>query len=90
MSKNGRLILIFGVVGLLVGAFVGYLYRPPAFLTGQLPFNVVITRGGSLKGFDQIYLGVARTSFNYLLAGGIIGALFGVMGGILLSKGSKE
>ncbi|MGA7827848.1 MAG: hypothetical protein WCA04_09315 [Geobacteraceae bacterium] len=89
MSKNARLILLFGVIGLLVGASVGYLYRPPAFLTGQLPFHVVITRGGSLKGLDQIYLEVARTSFNYLLAGGIIGAALGIIGGVFLSKGRK-
>lgn len=86
MVKKGKLIIIFGVVGLAVGAFIGYIYRPPAFLVGQLPFDVVITRGGSLQGFEQIYLHVAQTSFNYLLAGGAIGATLGIVGGIFLSK----
>lgn len=90
MAKKGKLIIIFGVVGLVVGAFIGYFYRPPAFLVGQLPFDVVITRGGSLQGFEQIYLHVARTSFNYLLAGGVIGAALGIAGGIFFSKRGNE
>lgn len=90
MVNKGRLIIILGIVGLAVGASVGYFYRPPAFLVGQLPFDVVITRGGSLQGFEQIYLHVARTSFNYLLAGGVIGATLGIVGGIFLSKRGKD
>ncbi|MDD2320918.1 MAG: hypothetical protein PHO83_12815 [Geobacteraceae bacterium] len=87
MGTKGKVILVCAVVGLLLGGFVGYLYRPPAFLIGQLPFKAVITRGGSLQGLDQLYLSTARTSFNYLLSGGIIGMVLGTAAGFLLSKG---
>ena len=69
---------IAGVAGFVFGASVGYFYRPPAFLVGQLPFDVVVTRGTNLKGLDQIYIEVAKTSFNYLVGGGILGAIVGV------------
>ncbi len=74
------------LAGFIVGASIGYFYRPPAFLTGQLPFDVVITRGGTLKGFDQIHLDVAKKSFDYLLFGGIAGALLGAVAGARMSK----
>ena len=70
---------ISGTLGFLSGAAAGYLYRPPAFLIGQLPFDVVIARGSNLKGLDQIYIEVAKTSFNYLLIGGILGAVIGLV-----------
>ena len=78
------------VAGIVVGAGIGYFYRPPAVFIGQLPFDVVITRGGNLKGIDQIYLEVAKTSFNYLLFGGIAGGLAGAVAGMFLSGKSKD
>ncbi len=78
--------LIAGAVGFFVGALIGYLYRPPAFLIGQLPFRHVIFRGTTLKGIEQIYIPVAQTSFNYLIAGGIIGALSGVIAVVLFQR----
>lgn len=89
MGAREKVILVCAVVGLLVGGFIGYIYRPPAFLVGQLPFKAVITRGGSLQGFEQVYLSTARTSFNYLLSGGIIGMVLGTAAGFILSKGKN-
>ncbi len=83
------MILLTGVIGFLAGAFIGYIYRPPAFLIGQLPFKYVISRGTTLKGFDQVYIEVAQKSFNYLLAGGIIGAILGIIA-VLLYKGNAK
>lgn len=83
--KRNKAIWPAGVGGFLAGAFIGFLYRPPAFLIGQLPFRYVISRGTTLKGLDQMYIPVAETSFNYLLGGGIIGAILGVAA-ILLFK----
>lgn len=80
---------IITFVGLILGASIGYFYRPPALLIGQLPFDVVITRGGNLKGIEQIYLEAARTSFNYLLVGGIAGAIIGAIAGISITKKTK-
>ncbi len=86
MGDRNRTAWLLGVGGFLLGALVGYLYRPPAFLIGQLPFHVVISRGTSLKGFDQMYIPVAETSFNYLLGGGVVGAVAGILASLVLKK----
>ncbi len=86
MGERNRIVWLLGVGGFLLGALVGYLYRPPAFLIGQLPFHVVITRGTQLKGFDQMYIPVAETSFNYLFGGGLAGAIAGFLASLALKK----
>lgn len=78
MSAMSKDVWIIALIGLILGASIGYFYRPPALFIGKLPFDVVISRGGNLKGFDQIYLEIAKTSFNYLLTGGIVGAIAGM------------
>ena len=87
MKRGNRSMGLMGLAGFLLGAGVGYIYRPPAFLAGQLPFRHVITRGASLKGFDQVYLEVAQRSFDYLLVGGLLGAGVGIVAVIFLFKG---
>jgi hypothetical protein len=82
MSEMSKQAWIITFIGLIIGASIGYFYRPPALFIGQLPFDVVITRGGNLKGLDQIYLEIAKTSFNYLIVGGITGAIIGTIIGI--------
>ncbi len=89
MGGRNRIVWLLGVGGFLLGALVGYLYRPPAFLVGQLPFHVVITRGTQLKGFDQVYIPVAESSFNYLLGGGVAGAIAGILASLALAKPGK-
>ncbi|HEX9019871.1 MAG TPA: hypothetical protein VF903_01280 [Nitrospirota bacterium] len=81
---------IITLAGLIAGASIGYFYRPPAVLIGQLPFDVVITRGGNLKGFEQVYLETAKASFNYLLIGGIAGAVGGAVIGMMITKNSSK
>jgi hypothetical protein len=83
------MVLLTGVSGFLAGAFIGYVYRPSAFLIGQLPFKHVISRGTTLKGIDQVYIAFAEKSFNYLLAGGIMGAILGIIA-VLLYKGKAR
>jgi len=83
MNTKGWIITLIGMV---FGASIGFFYRPPALFIGQLPFDVVITRGGNLKGIDQIYLETAKTSFNYLITGGISGAVIGAIAGMKLAK----
>jgi len=87
MTKKAWLITI---IGLILGASIGYFYRPPALFIGQLSFDVVITRGGTLKGLDQIYLEIAKTSFNYLLIGGIAGAILGAIVGKKATKNGSN
>jgi small basic protein len=74
------------IIGLLVGGVVGFLLRPNVPLMGQLPFTTVITRGSNLRGLDQLLLGYARSSFNYLVAGIIVGTLIGLIAAVALDK----
>lgn len=71
-------------MGGFVGLVLAYLTRPSAFLVGQLPFGVVITRGVMLRGLEQLLVPVARESFNHLLTGGIAGAVLGGLIWLLL------
>lgn len=87
MEGRNRTFLLTGAGGFLAGAGIGYFYRPPAVLVGQLPFQHVITRGASLKGFEQVYLDVAQRSFDYLLVGGFLGAALGIAAALFLRKG---
>lgn len=84
-GKNSRPWII-GAAGFLAGASIGFVYRPPAFLLGQLPLDIVITRGSRLKGLDQVYIPVAERSFNYILVGGIVGAALGFLIGWMLLR----
>jgi small basic protein len=74
------------IAGLLMGSFVGFLLRPSVPSVGQLPFTTVITRGANLRGLDQLLLGHARTSFNYLIAGMILGAILGLLTSFAVSS----
>jgi hypothetical protein len=75
--------MLLGVVGFLVGGFVGFQLRPAAFLVGQLPFGTVITRGSNLSGLESLLIPTAQTSFNYMLAGAVLGAVCGAVVGAL-------
>ena len=78
------------IAGLLVGSFVGFLLRPTVPFMGQLPFSTVITRGANLRGLDQLLIGYARTSFNYLVAGMILGALVGLIAAFAIHPSEKS
>jgi len=78
------------IAGLFIGSFVGFLLRPTVPLMGQLPFSSVITRGANLRGLDQLLIGYARSSFNYLLAGMILGALVGLIAAFAIHPSEKS
>ena len=78
------------IAGLLIGSVVGYLLRPSVPFMGQLPFTTVITRGANLRGFDQLLTGYARTSFNYLIAGTIVGTVIGLIAAFVISSQNSE
>jgi hypothetical protein len=84
-NSNGPMIGI-GIVGFLIGGFVGFLARPSAFLVGQLPFEHVISRGATLNGMDQLLVPLAQQSFNITLIGAIIGAIAGIVIGYFVGK----
>ena len=85
-KKSNSLAIQLGIVGFVAGGVLGFLYRPSAFLIGQLPFDVVITRGANLKGMDQVLIPLAQSSFNNMLTIAFVCAGIGIVAGILLSK----
>jgi len=62
-------------LGALLGGLVGFLLRPSVPLIGQLPFLVVISRGSGLRGLDALLRATAEQSYNYMVAGGVLGAI---------------
>jgi hypothetical protein len=85
-KKSNGLAIKLGIVGFIAGGVIGFLYRPSAFLIGQLPFDIVITRGANLKGMDQVLIPMVQTSFNNMMAIAVIGAVVGIVAGLLLSR----
>jgi|SRR5947209_6831085 len=88
-NSKARILIILGglrglILGVPIGGFIGFLLRPSG-LTGQLPFDVVITRGSNLKGLDELLVPLAQTSFNYMLAGAILTAIVGTFIGMVTS-----
>ena len=75
-----------GIAGLIIGGIVGFLLRPSVPFMGQLPFTTVITRGANLRGFDQLLTGYARTSFNHLVAGIVVGAVIGLIAAFVIQS----
>ncbi len=65
----------FAVLGAVVGAVLGFLFRPSVPFVGQLPYDVVITRGANLTGLDTLLRSTAEQSFNYIVIGAILGAV---------------
>jgi hypothetical protein len=93
ISKQLRRGTIVGYagVGAVVGAILGYLFRPSVPLIGQLPFITVLTRGANLTGMDLIVRPVAEESFNYLVIGAIVcGAIMAVMRYMMLQNATKQ
>ncbi|HZG51029.1 MAG TPA: hypothetical protein VEZ40_02735 [Pyrinomonadaceae bacterium] len=85
-STSRTLKIVPGLIGLAVGGVVGFLLRPSAFLVGQLPLGVVVTRGEYLSGIDRLYKQTAELSFNYVLVGAITGVVLGVVLGYFIPK----
>lgn len=82
--------LVLGIGGFFVGGCIGFLLRPSAFLVGQLPFVTVIARGSNLSGLDRLLVSTAETSFNYMMASAIVGAIGGFVIGLIASKGKPH
>ncbi len=68
--------IIAAVFGALFGGLVAFLLRP-SIMGEQLPFSAVITRGATLKGMGQLAAPLAHSSFNYFVAGILVGAFTG-------------
>lgn len=78
------------IIGAIFGGYIGYLLRPSIPVYGQLSFETVISRGAHLRGFEQLFVPAAQLSFNYIIAGIIIGAFIGlIVYGIYIKKDTK-
>lgn len=86
MEKTNGPMVGIGVAGFLIGGLIAFLARPSAFLIGQLPFDIVISRGTSLKGMDQMLVPLAQESFNAMLIGAVIGCIAGIVIGFFVGK----
>ncbi|MEN6420523.1 MAG: hypothetical protein ABFD76_01135 [Smithella sp.] len=86
MEKSNGPVIGIGVAGFFVGGLIAFLVRPSAFLIGQLPFGIVISRGASLKGMDQLLVPLAQESFNVMLIGAIISGIAGMVIGFFIEK----
>ena len=85
-GKSNSLILILALIGLATGGLLGFLFRPSAFIIGQLPFDMVITRGIYLQGVDRMLIPLAESSFNQMTTIAAIGALIGAALGFVMTK----
>jgi hypothetical protein len=74
------------ILGILIGGFLGFILRPSAPLVGQLPFVDVLGGGASYRGVDRLLVSTAQTSFNYMVAGAVIGAIGGMVAGYFLTR----
>jgi hypothetical protein len=61
--------------GAVVGGIVGFFLRPSVPMIGQLPLGTVLSRGSNLSGLDVMLKGAAETSFNYMVAGAVVGGI---------------
>lgn len=71
------------IAGFFVGGLIGYMMRPSVIFIGQLPFGTVITRGSNLTGIDQLLRSTAENSFNQMLTAAVLGAVAGVIVGLI-------
>jgi len=86
-SKSSKSpVWILAAIGFVIGGLAGFLFRPSAFLIGQLPFDLVITRGIFLQGMDRVMVGLAQSSFNQMLVIACIGAAVGLALGSLIAR----
>lgn len=89
--KSSRSRSFAGVLlGLILGGFVGFILRPSVAIVGQLPFETVITRGSNLTGMNIILRSAAEQSFNFMMAGAIVGAVILGIWGSLTTKPKQQ
>lgn len=62
-----------GVLGLMPGAFIGFLSRLSSPVAGRVPFIDILTRGASPEGVNQIMPSLGQYSFDIMLIGAIAG-----------------
>jgi basic amino acid/polyamine antiporter, APA family len=77
-------VLGFANVGLLAGGVIGFLSRPVTAAGEKLSFEQVLARGGGMA--DPIMAELARSSFNWIVIGILLGAIAGAAVGYGIYK----
>ena len=67
-----RPVVGFAGAGAVIGAVLGFLFRPSVPFVGQLPLVTVLSRGSNLSGMDMLLRSVAEESCNYMIVGAIL------------------
>jgi len=74
------------LLGAVLGGMVGFMQRPAVPVLGRLPFDTVITRGEAVR-FDELVRPNAERSFDYIVFGGILGAvIFGACASMAMAR----
>lgn len=79
-----------GILGLIAGGGLALLFRPSAPFVGQLPVEVVLTRGAELHGLNQLLVSIAERSFNVMVLGALLGVAAGILTSDLLRSGTLQ
>ena len=74
----------FAITGVLIGAAVGYLFGPARDFD-NVPFLAVLTRGAIME-MDPTAQAIARSGFNIMLLGGIVGGAAGWILGFVFER----
>ncbi|MDO8508563.1 MAG: hypothetical protein Q7S27_02660 [Nanoarchaeota archaeon] len=81
----GQRVFVFGIQGILAGAFVAYLLRP-SFMGMQLDLETIINGGSKVTEGNQFASQMLQTTYNCLMAGSIIGCTLGMFCGAIIHR----
>ncbi|MHB1320923.1 MAG: hypothetical protein ACYCY0_05100 [Acidithiobacillus ferrivorans] len=81
---------MFIVIFAVLGGAVAYLLRPAVPLIGQLPFSTIMTDGENLHGLERLAQPYAQQSLEYLIAGVVIGGMFGIIASYLYALSQDD
>lgn len=71
-------IILFILVGLVIGGFIGFLTRETLPWCNKLDFKTVILRGSNIKNQDDfVSIAIAQKNFNKMLMYSIVGGVIG-------------
>ena len=83
---SSGMIAFMGIVGVLIGGFVGYVMRPALFGALKIPFNKLFDR----EGMPPIGKQIADESLLTIACGAILGLVVGLVAGAFLGRKAKN
>ncbi|MGO9261140.1 MAG: zinc ribbon domain-containing protein [Bryobacteraceae bacterium] len=84
-------LLSYGILGLLVGAIIGYLTRPSIPILGRQPtLDIVLTGGSNLHGINRVLAPLAQQAQHQVITYACIGAVIMVFVGVLANRAGQR